>query len=91
MDPWLAALLVANFIAFVWRAAVRFAFTVREYGWMEGLRAVGRIPVSNAIAIFAGGWALFAYVRTLRGEPLRWDKTFHHAHPAAMALREDAT
>lgn len=88
MDPWLAALLAANFAAFVWRAVMRFAFTVREYGHAEGLRAVGRIPVSNAIAILAGGRALFAYVRTLRGEKPRWEKTFHHAHPAAMVMRE---
>lgn len=83
MDPWLAWLLAANFAAFVWRAVVRFAFTVREYGRAEGLRAVGRIPVANAIAIFAGARALFAYVRTLCGESPKWEKTFHHAHPAA--------
>lgn len=88
MDPWLAVLLAANFAAFLWRAVVRFAFTVREYGHAEGLRAVARIPVANAIAILAGGRALAAYVRTLRGEKPQWEKTFHHAHPAAMAMRE---
>ncbi len=81
-DPWLTGLLAANFAAFVWRAVVRYAFTVREYGRAEGLRAVARIPVANAIAICAGARALAAYVRTLRGETPRWDKTFHHAHPA---------
>jgi adsorption protein B len=40
------------------------------------------------IAILAGGRALLAYVRTLCGEKPRWEKTFHHAHPAAAALRE---
>ena len=86
MDPLLAALLAANFVAFAWRAAVRFAFTAREYGWIEGLRAVGRIPVSNLIAIAAGRRALLAYIRTLLGEQPQWDKTFHDAHPAAMTL-----
>jgi adsorption protein B len=86
MDSWLAALVAANFAAFAWRAAVRFAFTAREYGWAEGLRAVGRIPVANLIAIAAGRRALLAYVRTLLGEQPRWEKTFHDAHPAAMTM-----
>jgi len=81
-DPLLAALLAANLASFVWRAAMRFAFTAREYGWREGIWAVVRIPVANVIAIMAGRRALAAYLRTLRGAPARWDKTFHHAHPA---------
>ena len=85
-EPLLLVLLAANFLAFAWRAAMRFAFTAREYGWAEGARAVGRIPVANAIAIMAGRRALFAYVRTLCGARPQWDKTFHHAHPAAPAL-----
>ena len=86
IDPLLSALLAANFAAFAWRAGVRFAFTAREYGWAEGFRAVVRIPVSNLIAIAAGGRALLAYTRTLLGEQPRWEKTFHDAHPAAMKM-----
>jgi adsorption protein B len=85
VDRWLAMLLVANLAAFAWRAAVRFAFTTREYGWAEGIRSVLRIPVANLIAIAAGRRALLAYVRTLLGEQPRWEKTFHDAHPAAAA------
>lgn len=84
IGPWLGALLVINIVAFVWRALARFAFTAREYGWTEGLRAVGRIPVSNLITIAAGWRAMLAYVRTLLGEKPRWEKTFHDAHPEAM-------
>jgi adsorption protein B len=84
-DPWLAVLLGCNLAAVAWRAAVRFAFTTREYGWREGLRALARIPVANLIAISAGRRALFAYARTLCGEAPRWEKTVHDAHPAAMA------
>ena len=62
---------------------MRFSFTAREYGWREGLRAVGRIPVANVVAIMAGRRALAAYIRTLLGARPVWDKTFHHAHPAA--------
>jgi adsorption protein B len=90
MEPWLAVLLASNFAGFAWRAAVRFAFTVREYGPAEGLRAMARIPVANAIAICAGARALLAYVRTLRGAPPRWEKTFHHAHPAAATVHGQA-
>lgn len=75
-------LLVANFAAFLWRAAWRFAFTAREFGWAEGLRAVLRIPVTNIIAIMAGRRALMAYIRTLAGEAIVWDKTPHFDHPS---------
>ena len=83
-DPLLAALLMANLVSFGWRATMRFAFTTSEYGWREGLWAVARVPLANVIAIMAGRRALFAYARTLRGAKPQWDKTYHHAHPAAM-------
>lgn len=81
-DPLALTLLYANLAALVWRASVRFAFTAREYGMAEGLRSIVRIPVANVIAIMAARRALFAYVGTLRGSPVRWDKTEHAAHPA---------
>ena len=89
-EPWLAALIGWNFIALAWRAAARFAFTAREYGRVEGLRALGRIPVANAVTILAGRRAFVAYVRTLCGQAPRWEKTFHDAHPAAAVLRGPA-
>ena len=82
-DPWIAALIYVNSGALLWRMAMRFVFTTREYGWREGLRAAPRIVVGNAIAIMASRRALMAYVASLRGAELRWDKTHHHAHPAA--------
>ena len=88
-DPVVRLLIAANFASFAWRALMRFSFTVREYGWEEGLRAVLRIPIANIIAIIAGRRALFAYARTLGGALPQWDKTHHHAHPAQ--LREKAT
>jgi adsorption protein B len=83
-DPVLAVLLAANLASFGWRALMRFAFTTREYGWREGVWAVARVPIANVIAIMAGRRALAAYARTLRGAAPQWDKTFHHAHPAAV-------
>lgn len=68
-----------------WRLVFRIAFTAREYGLAEGLRSILRIPISNLIAIIAGRRALFAYVRTLNGSAVRWDKTEHRLHPAMAA------
>lgn len=84
IDPLVEVLLAANLASFGWRALMRFAFTTREYGWVEGGRAVLRIPVANIIAIMAGRRALFAYARTLSGARPQWDKTHHHAHPALL-------
>ena len=79
-------MVVVSFAGFVWRAAWRSLFTAREYGLAQGLRAVLRIPVGNVIAIMAGRRALGAYVATLRGQAVVWDKTEHAAHPAAQAV-----
>lgn len=81
-SPLLAGMLVASTMAFVWRCVFRFAFTSREYGFAEGLRGVLRIPLANIIAIMSGRRAIVAYVRTLRGGAVAWDKTDHLAHPA---------
>jgi bacteriophage N4 adsorption protein B len=84
-DPLLAFMIAASFASLAWRAAMRFAFTAREYGFAEGLVAVLRIPVANIISILAGRRALIAYMRSLRGAEVRWDKTRHAVHPAARA------
>ncbi len=90
ISPMLAAMLTISFIGFGWRAVMRFAFTAREYGAIEGLRAALRIPIGNVIAIMAGRRALSGYIRSLRGEIVGWDKTRHDAHPASQ-LAEPAT
>jgi len=82
LGPLLQLLVALNFVALLWRAAVRAFFTGREFGWREAALAVARIPVSNTIAILAGRRALFAYLRTLRGAPIVWEKTDHRDHPA---------
>jgi adsorption protein B len=83
----LSLLVSLSLAALVWRATLRFCFTAREYGLAEGARGVLRIPVANLVAILAGRRALISYVRTLRGELVRWDKTRHNAHPARSAVR----
>jgi adsorption protein B len=81
--PGLRFMIALSFVSFVWRAAMRFAFTTREYGPIEGLLAVMRIPVANVIAIMAGRRALFSYIRTLGGAEVSWDKTRHGSLPGA--------
>jgi adsorption protein B len=86
ITPLLAAVLTANAAAFVWRIAMRFAFTMREYGLAEGLWSVLRLPLSNVIAIIAGRRAVTTYARTLMGGAAPWDKTEHDAHPAEPGM-----
>jgi len=93
--PWqpsglLLVVLWANLACFAWRAAMRFAFTAREYGPAEGIRAVLRLPYANVVAIMAGRRATTAYVRTLLGGKVRWDKTHHQAHPAGLVVAKAA-
>jgi len=87
LTPLVKALLLANLAAFAWRAMWRFAFTARAYGWAEGLKAVLRIPLANVVAIMAGRRAVMAYIASLRGAALVWDKTPHVSHPAPAAGR----
>ena len=89
-DPLIEWLMIANAVSFAWRAAARFSFTAHEYGAIEGLRAVLRIPIANIITVMAGRRALFAYVRTLAGGKPQWDKTFHHAHPTTTVVARPA-
>ncbi len=82
VSPMLAAMIALSSAGLVWRMAVRFVFTAREYGVGEGIRGVLRIPVGNIIAIMAGRRAFIAYLRSLWGQKVVWDKTQHDAHPA---------
>ena len=87
VDSGLVLVLALTLASFAWRAGMRALFTAREYGWAEAVRSILRIPVANIIVMMAARRALVAYVRSLRGEPLRWDKTMHHALPAALLTR----
>lgn len=87
--PLLTSLLLINMTGLALRFAVRALFTAREHGWKQGLLAVPRTFVSNIIAIMAGRRAIAAYVGTLRGAPIIWDKTEHRDHPALAIPREE--
>jgi len=85
--PEMRLLITLCLVGLAWRMVMRFVFTAREYGAAEGLMAVLRIPVANIIAIVAGRRAVAAYVRSLAGSAVRWEKTAHHGHPT---LRQPA-
>jgi len=68
----------------VWRAAMRFMFTTREYGWREGGLAVLRMPLANIVMIMAARRAVMAYCHSLAGGHVAWDKTEHLA-PSILA------
>jgi adsorption protein B len=78
------------FIGLIWRMAMRFAFSAREYGVGEGFRSMARVPVANIITIMAGRRALLAYGRSLRGVAVVWDKTPHLDHPVLAAAERAA-
>lgn len=86
VSPAVRALAWLSVAGFFWRMAMRLVFTAREYGLREGLFAMLRIPVGNIIAIIAGRRALAAYLRSLAGQQVVWDKTAHSGHPALLPL-----
>ena len=87
ITPGITLLTTLCLAGLLWRVVFRFAFTAREYGLGEGLLAVLRIPVANVIAIIAGRRAFGAYLASLAGSAVHWDKTVHNGHPA-LADRE---
>lgn len=86
ISPILGAMLGTCLGGFLWRTAVRFLFTTREYGAGEGFRGILRIPIANIIMIIAGRKALVAYYRSLRTGRIVWDKTSHDCHPARASM-----
>lgn len=73
----MAVLLRLNAGLLAWRVASRMAFTGAAYGWREALWSVPRAFVGNLVALLAARRAMVAYVRSLRGAALMWDKTRH--------------
>jgi adsorption protein B len=77
LSPALTGLLWFNLFLMLWRMAMRFLFVTRAYGLRAGLGAVPRTLIANYIGILAARRAIFLYLRSLAGQPLRWDKTQH--------------
>jgi adsorption protein B len=77
VTPTLAFMMDVAAALLVWRLAMRFAFVTRCYGWREGMRAIPRVVVSNAIAIIAAREAVGRYLRIRRTGEALWGKTSH--------------
>jgi bacteriophage N4 adsorption protein B len=75
--PVLEACLVASFVLFLWRLAMRGWHSGCLYGVRQGAMAVLRQPISNIILVMTAWRAIVGYVGCRRGQPLRWDKTDH--------------
>jgi len=84
----LEIMLTVCMVGFLWRAALRFAFTAREYGLVQGLQALLRLPIANVITVIAGRRAMGAYFRSLKTGQVIWDKTAHEGHPASALIRQ---
>ena len=87
IDPFLRTLLIANFVALIWRCLLRAMFTAREYSVAQGIMSVLRMPLANVIAIMAGRRALAAYLASLYRGRVNWDHTVHLSHPAFTPVR----
>ncbi len=74
-----------------WRLTLRALCTGHAYGWREALWSLPRALVANLVALLAARRAVTAYVRSLRGGALAWDKT-RHVFPdaASVPVRGDA-
>lgn len=74
----LRAFLLLNAGLLAWRLLLRMGFTTRDYGAAEGLRAVPRAVVGNAINFLSAFRAVDRYRAALEsGTVVRWDKTVH--------------
>jgi adsorption protein B len=84
LPPALSVLVRINLVLLLWRLAVRSAFTASAYGPAEGLRAVPRALVGNAVTMLAAAAALARYRNLARTGRAAWDKT-EHRFPAEAA------
>jgi adsorption protein B len=84
LPPMLSALVTVNLALLGWRLAMRAGFTTAAYGWREGLRAIPRAAIGNAVMMLAAASAVSRYRALRRGGRPRWDKTAH-IFPATVA------
>lgn len=77
LSPSLLVLLQINAGLLLWRMTMRFGFVTAAYGWREGMRALPRMLVANAIAMLAARRAVTCYRAARRSGATRWDKTVH--------------
>jgi len=85
-NPALPAFLLFNAALLIWRLLLRCAFTGREHGLLEGMRAIPRAIVANLINALAAWRAVHRYREALlSGQRPAWDKTAHRFPTAAVS------
>jgi adsorption protein B len=83
LSSTMQAILWINLALLVWRAAMRFGFVARGYGWREGVRSIPRMVVGNIIAMAAARRAVVRYAQMRRRGSVEWDHT-RHDFPAEL-------
>ena len=84
-ESMLPGFLLLNLLLLGWRLAMRAGFTGAAYGWAEGLMAMPRAVLANAINFLAALKALGRYRQALgTGAPPDWGKTDHRFPDAGL-------
>lgn len=77
-ESMLPGFLMLNALLLGWRLLLRAGFTAHAYGWREGLMAVPRALLANAINFLAAAKAVERYRTAVEtGRVQDWDKTRH--------------
>lgn len=85
-SPFMSFVLFFNFIALSLRVVQRVYFVGLVYGWQQGLLALPRMVVANAVNFMAAARAWKLFISSLLfGTRVTWDKTTH-AFPTTAQL-----
>ncbi|MEW6255740.1 MAG: glycosyl transferase family protein [Pseudomonadota bacterium] len=90
-NPFMSFVLFFNFIALSLRVVQRVYFVGLVYGWQQGLLALPRMVVANAVNFMAAARAWKLFIGSLLfGTRVTWDKTTH-AFPTTHQLAKTRT
>lgn len=86
---WMQQIIVMNVALLMNRIAQRFYFVTNMYGPMQGLAAIPRMVVNNAINFMAAmrAWRMLG-LHVFKNKSIAWDKT-DHVYPSTDHLREN--
>lgn len=86
---WMQQIMVMNVALLMNRVAQRFYFVTNMYGPVQGLAAIPRMVVNNAINFCAAmrAWRMLG-MHVFKNKSIAWDKT-DHVYPSTDHLREN--
>ena len=86
---WMQQIIVINVALLLNRVAQRFYFVTNMYGPVQGLAAIPRMIVNNAINFCAAmrAWRLLG-MHVFKNKSIAWDKTYH-IYPSTDHLRDN--